>query len=98
MYKTSHELFIDMMNDYIKLEKTISELQAFSGKRIADKEFNVSVELLVNGDKNYHYALPNIFERHCHYYLLVDSKTQRVKGWGFDKDKSDPKINCGASG
>jgi anionic cell wall polymer biosynthesis LytR-Cps2A-Psr (LCP) family protein len=98
MYKTSHELFIDMMNDYMKMNMTLSEFQSYSGKKIADKEFIDRTDVMVNGDKKIHYSWPNIFGRFCNYYLIVDSGTKIVNRWGFDKDKSDPEKNCWVSG
>ena len=98
LYKTSHELFIDMMDDYIKLNKTLTELETFSGKGIANVEFKKEIVVLQNGDEEQHFALPNIYDGYCHYYLLIDKGTRKVKGWGFDLDKSNPRKNCGVSG
>lgn len=98
LYKTSHELFIDMMNDYIKLDKTILELEAYSGKGIASREFRNDVVVLQSGDQEQHFSLPNIYGRFCHYYLLIDKDTNKVKSWEFDQHKSNPKENCGVSG
>lgn len=83
------------MNVTIQNEMTIDELKR-SGGRSSD-QFLTSVELLPEV-KHYHYALPNIWEGYCYYYLVVSNKDNKVIGWGFDYDKADPKKTCGVSG
>ena len=95
-FQSPYTDFVESMGVYVSSNKTISELEKFT--HIAWKEYLTNVELLNNGNKKYHYAHDNIWARHCHYYFLVDGKTDKVFNWGFDHEKSDPKQNCGRSG
>lgn len=98
LYKTSHQLFIDRMNDTVNLNMTIDELSSVSDRGAPVYGVLVDKLALPYGDVIYHYQLPNIFNRYCYYHFIVDGKTAKVKGWGFDPDKADPRANCGKSG
>jgi hypothetical protein len=99
MYMNSHQLFIRMMDTYISTDKTIEELKTFSGPNgIASDNYLAEITTLKSGDSEYHYDYPNLWGRHCSYYLLVDGKSQKVVGWGFDYEKGDPKKECGVRG
>jgi hypothetical protein len=94
---TSHDRFIEVMDFHTKNKYTHSRVVMESGHQWANPEF------LYNKVQNskttiYYYAYPNIFGRFCHYHFEVDNESDLIVGWGFDPDKSDPKLNCGISG
>lgn len=110
-FGTAHQSFIKSMNNIIAGNIWGSQ-QDYRGKFVsieqlslpnyspgtAEKDDLVSIEKLDNGNNEYHYAKPNLWGRHCYYYLVVEKVTNKVIGWGFDYEKSDPKKNCGISG
>ena len=98
--RSPHQRFIDDMNTLVDYNLTIKKWEdpKFDASGTASKKYLAEIEALSNGDYKYHYAHPNIFGRFCHYYLLVDGETKKVKGWGFDHEKSDPKVECARSG
>jgi hypothetical protein len=95
---TSYDRFVDVMGFYISHKTTHKDLITNSGHRWADPEFLRREEKLANNQTAYHYAHPNIFDRQCHYYLVVDDSSDLIVGWGFDIVESDPRVNCGISG
>ena len=97
MFKTSHELFVDMMNDYIEMGITIERMLVFDGKGLAKTEY-VTASEMKNGKLINHYKKPNVYGRYCNYYFIIDFQSRVIEGWGFDEDKSDPRNNCGVSG
>jgi len=81
-------------NDYT-IDQMLGEEPAYG---IAANRYLTDVEELNDGNLRYHYARPNIWGRHCHFHFVVDGRTRKVIGWGFDYDKSDPTKECGRSG
>ncbi|GAB4361813.1 MAG: hypothetical protein Kow006_32820 [Gammaproteobacteria bacterium] len=85
------------MDDWIKDGYTLEH-------RIKIGDFWVSPKYLVNIDEDnkgyqrYHYKKPNIYGRYCHYHFVVNKQTREIVGWGFDRDKSNPEMECGISG
>jgi len=98
-WKSPHEVFVEDMQTYVGYDVTIERLDELSsGYGLVDSGYLTDVETLNDGNLRYHYAHPNIWGRHCHYYFVVDGRTRKVIGWGFDYDKSDPTRECGRSG
>ncbi len=96
MFKTSHQLFGDAMDDYVSVNLTIDELKEY---HIAADEYFVEKKPVGDGSFKYHYAHATIWpQRYCYYYFLVDGQSKKVKGWGFDFDKGNPRKDCGMSG
>ena len=100
---SAHQNFIESVEHTVNRRPNIADLDYNSkypnGYFLADSRYLTSKEVVNQSVIRYHFARPNIWEgRFCHYYLDVDTASEKVYGWGFDVSKSDPKIECGISG
>jgi len=92
--KSPYERFIMNMNTTVSYDETIDEQASHS--RFIRKEYLVRIEE-ENGTDKYHYKKASIAGGYCFYHFVVNRKTRKVIGWGFDENLGRPN-KCGNSG
>lgn len=97
LFKSSHQNFIDVMNDLVAKDRTI-EYRMRNGPFWMDKKYLQYIENTGDNRQLYHYKQPNIFNRYCHYHFVVNKETSKIIGWGFDREKGEPEKECWISG
>ena len=106
-FGTSHQKFIETMDDIVagkiidaRHDKTgsyfiLDDLEGSNMPGIGDTDDLIRVEDFEDTKTKFFYKKPTLWEgRFCYYYIIVEKKTRRIVGWGFDYGKDDPKKNC----
>lgn len=99
-FGTAHQNFVESLNITVRNNVTIDKLSGSNYDPIfAVPQQLIKIEKQAYGTIRYHYDRPNLWGRHCYYYLVVDGDSRKVVGWGFDDVEGvDPKKECGISG
>ena len=86
------------MNTSVSYNATIDELSDPKGYGDPDarKEDLTHIERAENEMDIYHYKSKSLWG-FCYYHFLVNRKTKKVVGWGFDDNLGDV-MQCGNSG